>query len=180
MGAGRGSLTIPTVKAYQETPLIPEGKQDPITLLSSMITGLAGIAVFFRIYWTGQKVHLGFSIECMEKLIELFGQPNTYRGIFFPDGASSKESACQCRRHKRYGFNPWVRKIPWRRKQQPTPLFFPGEFHGQRSLAGYSPWGHRVRHDLATNTSGGTAAIFKPQRQSHFSRIVKSLKSQDS
>ena len=37
--------------------------------------------------------------------------------------------------------DPWVRKIPWRRKQQPTPVIFPGEYHGQRSLAGYSPWG---------------------------------------
>ena len=34
----------------------------------------------------------------------------------------------------------WVRKIPWRRKWQPTPVFWPGEFHGQRSLTGYSPW----------------------------------------
>ena len=39
--------------------------------------------------------------------------------------------------------SPWVRKIPWRRKWQPTPVFLPGEFHGQRSLAGYSPWGHK-------------------------------------
>ena len=38
-------------------------------------------------------------------------------------------------------FNPWVGKISWRRKWQPTPVFFPGEFHGQRSLAGYSPRG---------------------------------------
>ena len=37
--------------------------------------------------------------------------------------------------------DPWVGKIPWRRKWQPTPIFFPGEFHGQRSLAGYSLWG---------------------------------------
>ena len=37
-------------------------------------------------------------------------------------------------------FNPWVRKIPWREEWQPTPVFLPGEFHGQRSLAGYSPW----------------------------------------
>ena len=49
---------------------------------------------------------------------------------------------------KRPGFNPWVRNIPWRRKWQPTPVFLPGRFHGQRSLAGYSPWGwQRVRHD---------------------------------
>ena len=41
-------------------------------------------------------------------------------------------------------FNPWVRKIPWRRKWQPTAVFMPGKFHGQRSLEGYSPWGHRV------------------------------------
>ena len=44
------------------------------------------------------------------------------------------------------GFDPWVRKIPWRREWQPTPVFLPGEFHGQRSLMGYSPWGRRVRH----------------------------------
>ena len=40
-------------------------------------------------------------------------------------------------------FDLWVGKIPWRREWQPTPVFFPGEFHGQRSLVGYSPWGHR-------------------------------------
>ena len=39
--------------------------------------------------------------------------------------------------------DPWVWKIPWRREWQPTPIFLPGEFHGQRSLEGYSPWGHR-------------------------------------
>ena len=50
---------------------------------------------------------------------------------------SGKESACQCRRHK---FDPWVGKIPWRRKWQPTPVFLSGKFHGQRSLVGYSPW----------------------------------------
>ena len=58
-----------------------------------------------------------------------------------------KEWACQCRRLKRCGFDPWVKKIPWRRKWQPTPVFLPGEFHGQRSLAGYSPWSHK---ELAT------------------------------
>ena len=44
----------------------------------------------------------------------------------------------QCRRS---GFDPWVRKIPWRREWQPTPVFLPGESHGQRSLEGYSPCG---------------------------------------
>ena len=53
-------------------------------------------------------------------------------------GASGKESACQCRRHKRRRFDPWVGKNPWRRAWQLTPIFLPGESHGQRSLAGYS------------------------------------------
>ena len=44
---------------------------------------------------------------------------------------------------QRPGFNPWVRKIPWRRKWPPTPVFLPGKSHGQRSLVGYSPWGHK-------------------------------------
>ena len=41
---------------------------------------------------------------------------------------------------KRHGFNLWVRKIPWKRAWQPTPVFLPGKSHGQRSLMGYSPW----------------------------------------
>ena len=57
------------------------------------------------------------------------------------DGTSYKESACQCSRHKRYGFDPWVRKISWSRKWQPAPVFLPGKLHGQRGLVGYSQWG---------------------------------------
>ena len=59
----------------------------------------------------------------------------------FPGGASSKETACQGRRHGRCRFDPWVRKIPWSRKWQPTLVFLPGKFQGPKSLAGYSPWG---------------------------------------
>ena len=59
--------------------------------------------------------------------------------ISFPGGASSKEHAYQCRRLKNCRFDPWVGKIPWRGTWQPTPLFLPGESHGQRSLAGYGP-----------------------------------------
>jgi len=59
--------------------------------------------------------------------------------MVFSSGASGKEPSCQCRRYKRCEFNPWVGKIHWRRKWQPTALFFPGESHEQRSLAGYSP-----------------------------------------
>ena len=64
-----------------------------------------------------------------------------YRLWSFSGGASGKEPSCQCKRCKRHGFDPWVRKIPWRRAEQPTPVFLPGESHGQRSLVGYSPWG---------------------------------------
>ena len=65
----------------------------------------------------------------------------------FSGGFSGKEPTCQCKRHQRHGFHPWVGKIPWGSARQPTwrsawqpaPVFLPGESHGQRSLAGYSP-----------------------------------------
>ena len=61
----------------------------------------------------------------------------------FPGGTRGKESSCQCRRHSGLSFHSWVGKICWRRKWQPTPVFLPGEFCGQRSLAGYSLQGHK-------------------------------------
>ena len=59
---------------------------------------------------------------------------------FIPGGPSGQESICQSTRCKRHRFDPWVGKIHWKRKWQPTPIFLPGEFHQQRSLVGYSPW----------------------------------------
>ena len=56
----------------------------------------------------------------------------------FPGGSDGKESAC-----RKCGFHPWVGKIPWRREQQPIPVFLPREFHGQRSLASYFSWGRK-------------------------------------
>ena len=67
-----------------------------------------------------------------------------------PRWLSGQESTCQCRRHRRHRFDPWVGKIPWRKKWQSTPVFLPGESHGQRSLAGYSPWGHKDSDMTAT------------------------------
>ena len=58
-------------------------------------------------------------------------------------GASGREFACQCRRCQRYGFNPWVGKILWSRKRQPTLVFLPGKSHGSKSLVSYSPWGSK-------------------------------------
>ena len=54
-----------------------------------------------------------------------------------------KESACQCRRYRRCGFNPWVKKILWSREWHLTPIVLPVESHGQKSMVGYSPWGHK-------------------------------------
>ena len=69
----------------------------------------------------------------------------------------------QCRR---CGFNPWVRKIPWRRKWQPTPVFLPGESHGQRSLAGYSLWGWKESDMTEQNSSSNKAGPeLEPQIQ---------------
>ena len=68
----------------------------------------------------------------------------------FPGDSAVKNlpaNTCQFRRH---GFEPWVVKIPWRRKWQPTPVFLPGKAHGQRSLADYSPWDRRVGHHLGS------------------------------
>ena len=64
-----------------------------------------------------------------------------YRG--FPSGTSGKEPDSLCRRYKRHRFCPWLGKIPWRRAWKPTPVFMPGESHGQMSLVGYSPQGRK-------------------------------------
>ena len=80
---------------------------------------------FIRLYYF--QVH--------SKVIQFY----IYGGL--PRWLSGKESACQCRRCKRCRFDPWVGKIPWRRKWQSAPVLLPGKFHGQRSLAGYSPLG---------------------------------------
>ena len=72
----------------------------------------------------------------------------------FPWRLSSKESACQCRRHR---FSPWVGKIPWSGKWQPTPILWPRKFLGQRSLASCSPLGLEVS-DTAEHTHTDTRA----------------------
>ena len=66
----------------------------------------------------------------------------------FPGGAGSKESVCQCKRHKRCRFNPWVGKIPWKRAGQPTPVFMPGKIPWTEEPGRF--WfirSQRVRHD---------------------------------
>ena len=109
-----------------------------------------------------------------------------YGGV--PGGASGKEPACQCRRCRRCEFDPWVRKIPWRRAWQPTPVFLPGESHGQGA---WRATAHRVTKNqtqlkqLSMHASGkeirtvsagrkracrSTHSHFKPAPNWHLSR----------
>ena len=70
----------------------------------------------------------------------------------FPGGASGKELTCQCRGHKRLGFNPWVERTPWRRAWQPSPIFLPGESHWQRSPVGYSTCSVQFSRSVVSNS----------------------------
>ena len=79
-----------------------------------------------------QTSDIGLVLNSMEKIKWSRGQWG------FPWGPTGKEAACQCRR---CGFDPWVRKTPWRRTWQSIPLFLPGKSHGQRRMVGYSLWG---------------------------------------
>ena len=79
------------------------------------------------------EISLNAKSQCLINLIIING---------FPGGTSGKVSTCQSRRHKKCRFCPWVGKISWKRKKQPTPVFLPGKCQGQRSWAGYCPWGH--------------------------------------
>ena len=90
----------------------------------------------------------------------------------FPGVASGKEPAYQCRRCKRHGFNPWVRKIPWRRAWQPTPVFLPGESQGQRSLPGglQSIVLQRVRHNWSDSAQ---------TQKSSKNGLIKSLRARE-
>ena len=89
----------------------------------------------------------------------------------FPGGTSGKEPACQCRRFKRCGFDPWVRKIPQRRTWQPTPVFTPGESHGQRNLEGYNPQGHKEL-DMSEVTQHALTQGYREQ-DSHQGQMVQ-------
>ena len=89
--------------------------------------------------------HRPLSIVPFLKTLASYIFPST-KNWGFPGGSVSKESTCSsgdCLQCTRPGFDPWVGKISWRIKWQPTPVFLPGKSHGQRSLAGDSPWGHK-------------------------------------
>ena len=73
-------------------------------------------------------------------------QTGSKLGKHFPDGSDDQESACNAG-----DGDPWVGKIPWSRKWQPTPVFLPGKFHGQKNLVGSRPWDHK-ESDMTEHT----------------------------
>ena len=97
------------------------------------------------------KKFIQISCNILQKdLKEHFGQPNSNMRVS-QEVLEIKNSPANEGHIERHRFNPRLGKIPWRTKQQPTPVFLPGKSLGQRSLAGYSPWGpKRVGHNLAT------------------------------
>ena len=110
----------------------------------------------FEVKWVWVKFLASLLTICeyLGKLLNLWRFPSCkmkYLIIFggFRGGSDSKVSACNAGDQ----VWSWVRKIAWRREWQLTPVFLPGEFHGQRSLVGYCPWvvQQRVGHDWTTN-----------------------------
>ena len=84
--------------------------------------------IYKAVYWKRQ-LEFDNEIEILEYI--KYKQFINEELVTFPGGTIGKEPACHCRRCKRCRFDPWVRKIPWRRAWQPTPVFLPGESHGQ-------------------------------------------------
>ena len=108
-------------------------------------------------------------------VLSLSGEPELPRWL------SSKECACQCRRHRRRGFHPWEGKSPWRRKWQPTTLFLPGWSHGQESGGLQSMGSQRVGQDWARNTHSlrGSQAFASPCCRSGPCQRLKQKLSED-
>ena len=86
-------------------------------------------------------------------------RPVRESGGAFPGGTGGKEPTCQCRRHKRCGFSPWVGKILWSRTWEPTAVCLPGEPSWTEEPGGYSPWGCREdpAEVMSTHTREGVA-----------------------
>ena len=103
---------------------------------------LGGVCICFVLFHWQRMIQRLSSWLCFPLLCVRIAQ--VYQMLTgLPRWLSGKESACQCRRRRRWGFDPWIGKIPWRRKWQLSPAFLPGESHGQRILVDYSPWGHK-------------------------------------
>ena len=121
--------------------------EQPDHLLAFLFLFFFALARIFKQIISFYLVEIGISLQVKDNLA---CKGRTLRKIlsYTRKGKSASLVAqmricLQCRRCKRHWFDPWVGKIPWRREWQPTPVFLPGKFNGQRSLAGYSPWRHK-------------------------------------
>ena len=109
------------------------------------------------------------TVALMIKIIMFQERHTTFQRLWdLTRWLSGKESTCQCKRH---GFNPWVGKIPWSRKWQPSLVFLPGKFHGQRSLVGYSPWGPKESDMTQQLNSNRSHTLFRDYGTSHSSSV---------
>jgi len=119
--------------------------------------------------WTAAyqaPLSMGFSRQEYWSGVPLPSLVCVYICLYIPRWCHGKESTCQCRRHGSRGFDPWAGQIPRSKEWQPTPVFLPEKFHGQRSLAGYSPWSHRVSDTterLSTHRNIGYRCLFESQ-----------------
>ena len=149
-----GGSMVKNLPAIQKPLVQSLGQED---LLEEKVATHSSILAW-RIPWTeepgrwqsmGSKSwHNRSNLARAHACVHTHTHTHTHTYIFFlrgfPGGfTTSKEPACQCRGRKRWGFDPWVGKISWRKAWQPTPLFLPREPDGQRSLADCSPWGHK-------------------------------------
>ena len=110
------------------------------------------MCIYCKLYVHIYYIYIYLSRQvCIYKCIQIYGFLYVYRHLYLyhmyienglPRWLSGKKKiASQCRRHRRCEFDPWVKKIPCRRKWQLTPVFLSEKYHGQRSLVDYSPQG---------------------------------------
>ena len=115
-----------------------------LSFLFSFIYGCTGSSLLCKLSVVVMSGSYSLSLWCAGILLQ-------WLLLLFPWWLSSEGSACNAGDQGLIRFDPWVRKMPWRREWHPPQVFLPGESHGQRSLAGYSPWGLEwVGHDLET------------------------------
>ena len=138
-GPGEGRGEVPSCSRTRLPPgVIPPGANPP------GVTPLGDTPALRRTgSWPPGALSLVETDPHSPSLFLLPSWPGSFTPLINPtghhqasQGCSGKEPACECRRRERCGFDPWVGKIPWRRAGQPTPVFLPGESHGQRSLVG--------------------------------------------
>ena len=132
-------IGLSTMQAWQISSKWKKKKKKPLSISSEKLTRVSNM-----LQWrcqTGQRRQpLWRDQEEMRETFWDWDRIACVSFFSFPHGSDGKESTCQ---RRRLSFHPWVGKILWSRKQQPTPVFSPGKSHGQRSLEGYSPWGHK-------------------------------------